>query len=93
MKVLCFLSMQQRLTPSAFVNVFPVFAGRAPEDDVRHATSAKSESIRAAWASPHFGSFAAAAVEFRGDREESLPRPLLSQQREVRSQYVEHRPR
>ena len=80
MRVLCFLSMQQRLTPSAFVNVFSVFAGRAPEDDVRHATSAKSESIRAAWAPPHFGSFAAAAVavEFRGDREESHPRRLLS---------------
>ena len=86
--------MQQRLTPSAFVNVFSVFAGRAPEDDVRHATSAKSESIRAARAPPHFGSFdATVAVEFRGDREESRPRTLLSQQREVRTRYVEHRPR
>ena len=85
---------EQRPIPSAAsVNVLLVVAGRAPEDDVRHAASDGGAAgvDGAPPPTPHFGSFADDddVAVFRGDREEGKRRrrrPLpLSRQREVRS--------
>ena len=83
------LTEQPPIPFSASVNVVLVVAGRAPEDDVRHAAASDSGRAPTPPTPPHFGSFADDFAVFRGDREEGKRwwrRPLpLSRQREVRS--------